>query len=154
MREHLVNHGLEPMTRPLPKIELKTLDGATLRLPQDPADKLTLLMFVEPPPAPAADFPRGMDPEGRRGRDDFFRQVMGYAFERAQLHIHKEVEVIAAFLCDDAERVRSLMAKNAWPCRAAMVPGGLKNPLVRQLGILSADRIPNVFLLRRDGISL
>ncbi len=150
-REHIVNHGLEPMARPLPKIELKTLDGATLRLPQDPADKLTLLMFVEPPPAPAADFPRGMDPEGRRGRDDFFRQVMGYAFERAQLHIHKEVEVIAAFLCDDAERVRSLVAKNKWPCRAAMVPGGLNNPLVRQLGILSADRIPNVFLLRRDG---
>ena len=151
VREHLVNHGLEAMTRPLPKIELKTLDGASLRLPQDPADKLTLLMFVEPPPAPAADFSGGMDSQGRPSRDDSFRKVMGYAFERAQLHIHKEVEVIAAFLCDDAERVRSLMAKNAWPCRAAIVPGGLKNPLVRQLGILSADRIPNVFLLRRDG---
>ena len=150
-REHIVNHGLEAMTRPLPKIELKTLDGATLRLPQDPADKLTLLMFVEPPPDPAADFPVVLDSRGPPTGDDFLRKVMGYAFERAELHIHKEVEVIAAFLCDDAERVRGLMAKNAWPCRAAMVPGGLHNPLVRQLGILSADRIPNVFLLRRDG---
>ena len=32
-----------------------------------------------------------------------------------------------------------------------MVPGGLKTPLVRQLGILSADRLANIFLLRRDG---
>jgi len=32
-----------------------------------------------------------------------------------------------------------------------MVPGGLRNPLVRRLGILSADRIPNPFLLRGDG---
>jgi hypothetical protein len=59
--------------------------------------------------------------------------------------------VSAAFLCDDAERLKVLMAKNEWPCRAAMVPGGLKNPMVRQLGVLSSDRIPNVFLLRRDG---
>jgi hypothetical protein len=122
-----------------------------LHLPQDTADKLTLLMFVEPPPDPAADFPVALNAQGRPTGDDPFRRVMEYAIERAKLHIHKEVEVIAAFLCDDAERVRSLMAKNAWPCRAAMVPGGLKNPLVRQLGILSADRIPNVFLLRRDG---
>ncbi|MFZ9937733.1 MAG: hypothetical protein ACO3JG_11860, partial [Luteolibacter sp.] len=150
-REHIVNHGLELMTRPLPKIELKTLDGAALRLPQDPAEKLTLLMFVEPPSDPAADFPVAMDSRGQPTRNDNIRQVMGYAFERAELHIHKEVEVIAAFLCDDAERVRGLMAKNGWPCKAAMVPGGLNNPLVRQLGILSADRIPNVFLLRRDG---
>ena len=34
---------------------------------------------------------------------------------------------------------------------AAVVPGGLANPMVRRLGILSADRNPNIFLLRRDG---
>ena len=150
-REHLVNHGLEPMTRPLPKIELKDLDGATLHLPQDTADKLTLLVFVEPPPDPATDFPVALNSEGRPTGDDPIRRVMAYALERAELHIHKEVKVIAAFLCDDAERVRGLMTKNGWPCQAAMVPGGLHNPLVRQLGILSADRIPNIFLLRRDG---
>ena len=150
-REHLVNHGLEPMIRPLPKIELKSVDGAPLHLPQNPADKLTLLVFLEPPPDPAADFPVALDSQGRPTGDDLIRKVMAFALERAKLHIHQEVEVIAAFLCDDAERVRGLMAKNGWPCQAAMVPGGLHNPLVRQLGILSADRIPNVFLLRRDG---
>lgn len=151
-REHLVNHGLEPMTRPLPKIELRTLDGGTLHLPRDEhAEKLTLLMFIEPPPDPAADFPVPLDAQGRPTGDDPIRLVMKYALERADLHIRKEVEVIAAFLSDDAERVRDVMAKNKWPCQAAMVPGGLHNPLVRQLGVLSADRIPNVFLLRRDG---
>ena len=150
-REHLVNHGLEPMTSPLPGIELKTLDGAALHLPQDTADKLTLLVFIEPPPDPVADFPVVLNAQGRPTGDDPIRKVMAFALERAELHIHKEVKVIAAFLCDDADRVRDLMAKNGWPCQAAMVPGGLHNPLVRQLGILSADRIPNVFLLRRDG---
>ena len=151
-RGYLVNFGLEPMTRPLPKIELKSVDGAPLHLPQNPADKLTLLVFIEPPPDPAADFPVALNSQGRPTGDDLIdRRVMAFALERVKLHIHQEVEVIAAFLCDDAERVRGLMAKNGWPCQAAMVPGGLHNPLVRQLGILSADRIPNVFLLRRDG---
>jgi hypothetical protein len=43
------------------------------------------------------------------------------------------------------------MQTNGWSCLPAMVPGGLANPMVQQLGILSADHFPNVFLLRRDG---
>ena len=43
------------------------------------------------------------------------------------------------------------MKRNQWSCEATVVPNGLENPMVRQLGILSADRIPNVFLVRRDG---
>jgi hypothetical protein len=151
-REHAVNHGLDPMTERLPEIELKTLDGGSLKLPRETQDKLTLLMFVEPPADPEADFPVPMDKNGEpQRRNDPLRNVMNYAFEFAERHVHKEVEVIATFLSDDAERVRGLMEKNEWPCRAAMVPGGLSNPLVRQLGILSSDRIPNVYLLRRDG---
>lgn len=151
-REHAVNHGLDPMTERLPEIELKTLDGGALKLPRETQDKLTLLMFVEPPAEPEVDFLVPLDGNGKpQKKDDPLRKVMNYAFEFAERHVHKEVEVIAAFLCDDAERVKALMEKNEWPCRAAMVPGGLSNPLVQQLGILSADRVPNVYLLRRDG---
>jgi len=151
-REHAVNHGLDPMTERLSEIELKTLDGGALKLPRETQDKLTLLMFVEPPDEPEADFPIPLDKNGKpQKKNDPLRNVMNYAFEFAERHVHKEVEVIAAFLCDDADRVRALMEKNEWPCRAAMVPGGLSNPLVRQLGVLSSDRIPNVYLLRRDG---
>ncbi|MFM1558882.1 MAG: TlpA family protein disulfide reductase [Roseibacillus sp.] len=150
-RGHAINHGLDPMIRRLPDITLKTLDGGTLTLPKDTENKLTLLLFVEPPADPEAAFPVVLDGQGRPTKNDPLRNVMGYAFEFAERHIHQEVEVIAAFLSDDAEQVRALMEKNEWPCRAALVPGGLNNPMVRQLGILSADRIPNVFLLRRDG---
>ncbi|MDA7917636.1 hypothetical protein N9B74_01115 [bacterium] len=151
-REHAVNHGLDPMTDRLPEIELKRLEGGTMKLPRETQDKLTLLMFVDPPADPEADFPIPLDRNGNPQRkNDPLRNVMNYAFELSERHIHKEVEVIAAFLCDDAEQVKALMAKNNWLCRAALVPGGLKNPMVRQLGILSSDRIPNVFLLRRDG---
>jgi hypothetical protein len=56
-----------------------------------------------------------------------------------------------AFLSDDAELVQALMKKADWPCQAVMVPGGLSNPLAQRLGILSADRIPNIVLLQPDG---
>jgi len=150
-RSHLINHGLDPMTSRLPKIELRTLEGGTVSLPGDSKDKLTLLMFVEPPADPSAEFPRPIGGTRAEGRKRALPGVMQYAFEMADCHIRKEVNVIAAFLSDDADRIKALMKTNGWPCYAAMVPGGLKNPLVRQLGILSADRIPNVFLLRRDG---
>lgn len=150
-RAHAIHHGSDPMTRPLPDIALKALDGGTLNLPRDTEGRLTLLLFLEPPADPDADFPVALDRQGRPTKDDPLRKVMSYAFEMAERHIHGEVEVIAAFLCDDADRVRTLMERNEWSCRAALVPGGLGSPMVRQLGILSADRIPNVFLLRRDG---
>ena len=150
-RGHAINHGLEPMNARLPDLELLDLDGAPLRLPAQAEGALTLLLFLEPPADPEADFPVLLDRDGQPTANDPLRTVMGYALERAALHVHDEVQVIAAFLSDDAERVRGLMQSNAWDCRAALVPQGLDNPLVRRLGILSADRIPNVFLLRRDG---
>ncbi len=140
MRGYIVAHGAAATMSRLPKVELKTLDGGALILPRETDGELTLLLFVEPP----AD----------KAQTEFPQQVIGaikYATGLRDRHVHKEVNVIAAFLCDDPKRVDALMKANAWTCRAAMVPGGLKNPLVRRLGVLSADRMPNVFLLRRNG---
>jgi hypothetical protein len=137
-------------------VELKTLDGGTLSLPGDTEGKLTLLVFIEPPADPDADFPvvsrkKGFVPKYIFQRRDYIRDVVGIALDMADKHVNKEVDVLLAFLCDDAKQIENLMKKNEWTCRAAMVPGGLKNPMVQQLGILSADRMPNVFVLRRDG---
>jgi len=140
LRGYIVAHGAAPTRDRLPKVELKTPDGRALTLPRDTDGKLTLLMFVEPP----ADKTQTKLPK-------VVIKTMQYATDLRDHHVHKEVDVIAAFLCDDAKRVEAVMKANAWTCRAAMVPGGLGNPLVRRLGILSADRMPNVFLLRRDG---
>ena len=136
------------------KVKLKTLSGGTFSLPQATEGKLTLLMFVEPPADPGEAFPTaigGTVIEDSRGRKREVLGVMQNAFQLADQHINKNIKVIAVFLSDDADRVKALMKKHKWPCQAVMVPGGLKNPLVRRLGILSADRVPNVAMLRADG---
>jgi len=140
LRGWVVAHGAPPTRDRLPELELKALDGRTLKLPQDAAGRLTFLLFIEPP----ADKTKTELP-----RETI--STMEYAVRLRDHHVNKEVDVVAAFLCDDAQRVEALMKANAWTCRATMVSGGLDNPLVRRLGILSADRMANVFVLRRDG---
>jgi tetratricopeptide (TPR) repeat protein len=133
--------------------ELKTPTGGIVKLPQATDRKLTLIMFVEPPADADADLPtliNGKTTEDARGNKKEVPGLMQRAFELADEHSEK-VKVIAAFLTDDEKRVQSLMKKNKWPCQAVIVPGGLTNPLVRRLGILSADRVPNIALVRPDG---
>jgi hypothetical protein len=63
---------------------------------------------------------------------------------------YNEVDVVVAVLNDDA-KIASGMVPEDKSFEVAMAPGGLKNPLVRKLGILSADSLPNVVLIRPDG---
>ena len=133
--------------------EFKTTTGGIVKLPQATDRKLTMIMFVEPPADAEADLPtliNGKTTEDARGNKKEVPGLMQRAFVLADDHSGK-VKVIAAFLTDDANRVQSLMKKNEWPCQAVIVPGGLTNPLVRRLGILSADRVPNIALVRPDG---
>ena len=150
-RGYIVNHGGEPTRDPFPKIVLKTLDGGTFELPGGEQDKMTLLLFVEPPEDDQADFPVRLNRQGKPTDDDSIRRLVSFADHLAEQHVNKSLQVIVAFICDDAKRVADLMVRNEWAGQALMVPGGLNNPMVRQLGILSADKVPNVFLLRRDG---
>ena len=148
VRSYIVNHGSAPSTDRMPAIELKTLDGKTLSIPKDTNGQLTLLVFVEPPDVIKTQ--PELDAKGQPKKKNF-NFVMERAQNLADRHIHKELNVIAAFLCEDPNKVQAMVKAEEWKCQAAMVPGGLANPMVQRLGILSADRIPNVFLLRRDG---
>lgn len=150
-RGYIINHGGEPTTEPMPTITLKTLQGDVLTLPRENADKMTLLVFMEPPPAKPESDPDTKDKKASQLGKDHVRGVMNCAVRVDQQQVNSSFEIVAAFLCDDADRVEAFMEENEWTCQAAMVPGGLKNPMVRKLGILSADRVANVFLLRRDG---
>ena len=150
-RGYIINHGFERMNSRLPDITLKTLDGGTLTLPDANKGKITLLMFVEPPATPGEPFPReinGVPAEGKRRESP---GLMQYAFQVAEKHIYNEVEVVAVFLTDDKDRIQELLQQRPWPCTIAMAPGGLANPMVRKLGVLSADVLPNIYLLRRNG---
>ena len=134
--------------------EFAKLDGGNLKLPHATDGKLTLLMFVEPPADTEAEFPiliNGAISEDAKGKKTETLGVMQHAFQYAEQHVEKEIKVIAAFISDDTDRVKSMMEKNDWPCQAVTVPGGLANPVLRQLGVLSADRVPNIVLLRPDG---
>ncbi len=136
------------------KAEFKTLNGDKLSFPQATKDKLTLIMFIEPPADPNTDFPTeiiGSVTIDDNGRKRETRGVMQHALEMAEQDPSKSIQVIAAFLSDDKTKVQALMKKYAWPCQAVMVPGGLKNPLVKKFGILSADKAANIFLIRPDG---
>jgi tetratricopeptide (TPR) repeat protein len=150
VRGYMINHGTPPMTRMLPTVTLKTLDGRTLSLPQDTNGKLTLLVFVEPSADPNAEFPIDIGAEGTDMKPRY-HSMPRFACDLADKHVNKDVITIAAFLSDDADRIAALMKAREYTCQATMVPGGLANPMVRRLGVFSADRIPNVFLLRRDG---
>ena len=46
------------------------------------------------------------------------------ALELAERHVNKELDVVAAFLCDDPAKAQAMMKVEGWTCRAAMVPGG------------------------------
>jgi len=148
IRGYMINLGGEPRTDHLPDIALKTLDGRTLNLPRDTHGKLTLLVFVEPSAEPDAEFPIDIgEGEDKKPHHNYLQ----YACDLADRHVNKDVTTIVAFLSEDAQRIDALMKTRELTCQAAIVPGGLANPMVRRLGVLSADRIPNVFLLRRDG---
>ena len=157
MRGHIANLGGEPRTDRLPEIELKKLDGGTLSLPRESTGKLTLLVFVEPSADPNAEFPlnddeEGKDKKGGTAATAWMRSgLLGHACTLADRHVNKDLNTIVAVLSDDADRIAALMKARQLTCQATMVPGGLANPMVRRLGIHSADRTPNIFLIRRDG---
>lgn len=148
VRDYMINHGAAPMRDVLPTISLKTLDGRTLTLPQDTKGKLTLLVFVEPSAEPDAEFPVDLGEEEDKKPHHHYLQ---FACDLQDKHLNKDLITIVASLSEDAEHLHALMKSRGLTCQAAIVPGGLANPMVRRLGILSADRIPNAFLVRRDG---
>ncbi|MBT7700646.1 MAG: hypothetical protein HN700_10155 [Verrucomicrobia bacterium] len=135
------------------KAEFKTLDGGALSLPGDTVGALTILVFVEPPADPGADFSvfiNGAVTEDAKGNKREVHGIMQRVFQLAEKN--EDIGLVAVFLSEDPERIKALMKNpHPWPCQVVMAPGGLRHPLVRRLGVLSPDRVPNMVLLNRDG---
>jgi hypothetical protein len=124
-------------TNRLLKADLKNLDGSTFNIPRETSGKWALILFMT-----------AWDEGAGRSWQEFLKQASGIAKSRAS----KEINVIAAFLTDDTTMVRALMKENSWEGQTVLVPGGIRNPLVHRLGILSEDLRPNIVLLRPDGV--
>jgi hypothetical protein len=119
------------------KADFKTLDGSTFSTPRDTAGKWAVILFMTP-----------WEKGARSTHEGMLRQVSRMVKGRAA----EDINVIAAFYSDDTNSVSALMNENPWGCRTAVVPDGLRNPMVHRLGILAEDLHPNVVLLRPDGV--
>jgi hypothetical protein len=151
-RSHIVHHNINKKYDTLNGLELKTLNGNTHVIGKDNDNKLSLLLFIEPPSDPSADFPIVKDRSGKPTENDLIRQVVKLASSLSNKHLNKRVQVYIAFISDNKKQINYLINKNKWTaCKPLIIPKGLKNPLINRLGILSADRMPNVYLLKSDG---
>jgi len=118
------------------RTELEPLDGGSFRIPGDMRGNWTAIILAVPwrkdgPPSP----------------ERFARKLCDFAGRRPA----EDLSVIVAVLDDDAGGARGLIADKPFPCPVMMVPGGMNNPLVQQLGILRARERLNAVLLRPDG---
>ena len=71
----------------------------------------------------------------------------------AEARPFEDVNLMAAVLGDDADAVRAELEEKKTPddYPTLLLPGGLQNPIVHQLGILAEDTRPNIVILRPDG---
>ncbi len=122
------------------KTELKTLDGETVKIPESSDGKWTVISFV-----PTA--------AGNGYLERYTTFAAGRAFE--------DINLIAAVLDDDADAAGKLLKEKEEKKRtkgpdtysSLLLPGGLQNPIVRKLGILTDEEKPkiNILMLRPDG---
>jgi hypothetical protein len=114
--------------------ELKTVDGETVKIPESSDGKLTVISFV---PTAAGN--------------GYLQRYASFVASRP----FEDVNLIAAVLDDDADAARKLLKEKKKPDTfpTLLVPGGMQNPIVRKLGILTDEAKPrtNLLMLRPDG---
>jgi hypothetical protein len=121
------------------QIELKTLDGNTVRFPKQDEDKWTIVSFV-------------LSAE----ESNYLARHGKFVAERPI----DDVNLITAVLKDDANATRKVLEakKTPDPFPTMLVPDGMRNPIVQKLGIVEDGkdvpvnrRSSNLLLLRPDG---
>ena len=118
-------------------LELKALDGTTLKIPGESKDKWSVLLFsnswVDDKKAPIPGI------------------VTRYLNPLIEKRPSEDIRVIVAVLDGEASSIQAYLEDNPLNCTTLLVPGGIQNPIVRQLGILDVDTVPNVVIVRPDG---
>lgn len=123
---------------PLPRdfrigLDLKKPDGTQLRIPADMPEKLLGVVVVEPPRD-------GETPD----------RLIGIARDFATEYQRHGAAAMVVVLSDDIDAANAFLQEGD-DVEVALAPDGLQSPWVRKLGILSADQMPNLLLLRPDG---
>lgn len=124
--------------------ELVADDGKPFRIPADLEKEWTMIVFAQPGPYSSK-------------RDDGLpespERTLQPMLEFASARPAGDVKVMLAQFGGDAAATRAalLASRSKIDCPVLIVPGGLNNPLVHRLGILSEDQKLNSVLLRKDG---
>jgi hypothetical protein len=122
--------------------ELKTLDGETVKIPESSEGKWTVISFV---PTAAGN--------------GYLRRYASFVSARP----FQDTNLIVAVLDDDVETAGRLLKEKTAELEkrrqqpetfpTLLVPGGLQNPIVRKLGMITDEEKPknNILMLRPDG---
>jgi hypothetical protein len=121
----------EDATRTL-NAEFTTLDGNTLRIPESSAGKWTVISFIQDVQSSGV----------MRGKSVYIKT-----------RPFDDVNLFVAVLADDLEATKAVVAarKNPEDYPIVLVPDGMQNSIVQELGILEEDTRPNIVILRPDG---
>ena len=122
--------------------ELKTLNGETVKIPESSEGKWTVISFV----------PTGAG-------NGYLQRYASFVSARP----FQDTNLIVAVLDDDVETADKLLKEKAAELEkrrqqpetfpTLLVPGGLQNPIVRKLGMITDEEKPknNILMLRPDG---
>ena len=132
------------------KAELRTLDGQPFRIPEDLDGEWTAILFARPGPW-SSQRDDGLPPSPLRALSG----ITAYAAARPG----GGVSVLLATLGGEPEAIRAQLETQVDPkrkkegitCPVLVVPGGVRNPLTRRLGLLPENDAFNSVLLRKDG---
>ena len=120
-------------------LELKTLDGDTVRFPKEDEEKWTIVSFVS-----------------NAEQSNYVARYGKFISERPV----DNANLITVVLDDDANATRQALEAKKSPDSfpTMLLPGGIRNPVVQKLGITVDGedvepnrRVPNLLLLRPDG---
>ena len=121
----------EDATRTL-NAEFNTLDGNTIRIPESSAGKWTVISFIQDVQSSGV----------MRGKSVYIKT-----------RPFDDVNLFVAVLTDDIDATKAVVAarKNPEDYPIVLVPGGMQNAIVQELGILEEGTRPNIVIIRPDG---
>lgn len=177
-RLYVINNGLAPEVFPFPESHFQNLDGSEFSLPVKSRDKLSMVLFLEPPsqgniilnpniykvPTLAeieeakrkeaerlAEMAKKKKKKSRPIRMPKPAGVLNTLFELGDLHVNDEIRVILVFLGGDLQQIKKIRDRYRIKAKILHAPEGLRHPIVNSLGLFATDHFPNTFLLNRHG---
>lgn len=116
--------------------ELKTFEGESFSIPKDTSGKWTVVFLSH-----------NWAKQDRPSQPSMAKMMATYAENRP----FKDLQTVMAVVDDEVETLRALLLEKPLDVPVLVVPNGLRNPIVNQLGVVSEDEAPNALVLRPDG---